>query len=129
MGRTVLIVLSKPVAGREEAYNRWYNDQHLSDLLAVPGFVSVERLKRNGPPISAHDWPYGALYEIDHPHPQDAIADMMSRVGTEAMPMSDALDQDFLCALYEPIARLQKEDTRLDPTPLHESHVQGGEKR
>ena len=108
MDRTVLVVLSKPVEGREADYNSWYNDQHLHDVLAVPGFVSVERLKRHGVPVSSHAWTYCALYEIDHPRPEDAVADMMARIGTDSMPISDALDEDFLCALYKPIARVQK---------------------
>jgi hypothetical protein len=108
MDRTVLVVLSKPVEGREAEYNSWYNDRHLHDVLAVPGFVSVKRLKRRGTPVSAHEWTYCSLYEIDHLRPEKVVADMMSRIGTDTMPVSDALDGDFMCALYEPIVHLEK---------------------
>jgi hypothetical protein len=46
MGRYSLVVLSNPVsAAREQAYNDWYEHQHVPDVLRVPGFKSAQRLK------------------------------------------------------------------------------------
>ena len=38
------LVFSDPVAGKEDEYNKWYSEQHVPDIVAVPGFVSGQRL-------------------------------------------------------------------------------------
>src|SRR5215471_4942574 len=44
----------------EEAFNRWYDEEHLERLLAVPGFLSASRYMaiRGGPK-------YLAMYELE----------------------------------------------------------------
>jgi hypothetical protein len=37
-------VFSNPVAGHEDEYNKWYNEQHAPDVVAVPGFVTKKRI-------------------------------------------------------------------------------------
>jgi len=37
------IVLSNPVKGMEAEYNKWYNTQHIYDLLHIEGFVAAQR--------------------------------------------------------------------------------------
>jgi len=37
------LVFSNPVDGQEAEYNRWYNNEHGPDVLAIPGFVSGQR--------------------------------------------------------------------------------------
>jgi hypothetical protein len=37
------LVFSNPVEGQEAEYNRWYNNDHGPDVLAIPGFVSGRR--------------------------------------------------------------------------------------
>lgn len=104
MGNYKLLVLSKPVEGREDEYNSWYSDQHLDDVLAVPGFVAAQRFVRKGDPIGpGAPYDYFAVYEIDHDDPQSVIDEMTSRVNTERMPLSDAMAGDFYCVLYDPI--------------------------
>ena len=43
MAKHHLLAFPNPVAGREDEFNRWYDGQHLPDMLAVPGFVSGQR--------------------------------------------------------------------------------------
>ena len=38
-------VLTHPVEGREADYNQWYTEIHLAEVLALPGFVAVQRFK------------------------------------------------------------------------------------
>lgn len=38
------LVFSNPVAGKEDEYNSWYDQQYIPDVVAVPGFVSGQRL-------------------------------------------------------------------------------------
>jgi hypothetical protein len=50
----------------EDEFNRWYFEEHISERLACPGFISARRF------VAVHGQPrYLALYEIDSP---DALA-------------------------------------------------------
>ena len=63
--RALLVVLSGPVAPeREDAYNDWYTNVHLPDVLAVPGYVRAARYKAF-PGERSFDQEYMALYELD----------------------------------------------------------------
>lgn len=39
------VVLSNPVKGMEAEYNKWYNTQHIFDLLHIEGFVAAQRFE------------------------------------------------------------------------------------
>ena len=40
-----LIVFSAPTPGQEDEYNDWYNNVHLDEVVAIPGFVSRSALQ------------------------------------------------------------------------------------
>lgn len=42
-----VLVFNDPVAGQEDEFNRWYDEEHLPDVLAVPGFFSGQRFRRS----------------------------------------------------------------------------------
>lgn len=44
-------VFSNPVAGHEDEYNKWYDQQHAPDVVAVPGFVTAQRFVKNDLPL------------------------------------------------------------------------------
>jgi hypothetical protein len=46
----------------EAAWNDWYDNKHVPDLLGVPGFVSATRFRQLGA-----DGHYLAMYEIESP--------------------------------------------------------------
>ena len=103
MGRYKLVVLSNPVDGREDEYNDWYSDQHLGDVVAVPGFRSAQRFRLRDPMGYAHAQRYLAIYEIEADDPDAAIDALRQRRGTEVMAMSAALDLNATVAgLFEP---------------------------
>ena len=99
------VVLSGPVAGREEEYNRWYTEQHLHDVIAVPGFVSAQRFKiidsaSDGGPTQR----YMAIYNMRTDAPDALLAKLRELVETGQMEMSEAFDQTNLATiLYEAI--------------------------
>jgi hypothetical protein len=66
MSRSILVVISSPKPGQEDEYNRWYTDQHLRDVLELPGFVSAQRFKLAvGPPTGGVPGSYLAIYEYE----------------------------------------------------------------
>lgn len=91
MKKCVLVVFSNPLAGKEEEYNEWYNQQHLADVLKVPGFVSAQRFKlaeANGDAV----WRYLAIYEFEADDPAGALGELTKRAGTPHMVLSEAMD-------------------------------------
>lgn len=72
LGRYKLLVFSNPVAGEEGEFNRWYNEDHVRDCLATPGFVRVSRLKLAAVQQSNADfvqtpakWRYCAVWDVE----------------------------------------------------------------
>ena len=50
-GTYYFFVFSNPVAGHEDEYNKWYDEQHAPDVVAVPGFVTAQRFVKNDLPL------------------------------------------------------------------------------
>lgn len=90
MNTHCLIVYSSPTSGREAEYNVWYNEQHIPDVLRVPGFSSAERYKL--PPTETEPIRYVALYFMNTIDPDAALDELTKRAGTPEMVMSDAID-------------------------------------
>ncbi len=109
--KSVLLVLSNVTPGHsEDEYNDWYTNQHLDDVLAIPGFSQAQRFKIVGEPVVCEGklFRYAANYELDTDTPQASIDAMMAVVGTDKMPMSPAIDPGFYVVLYEPITDMVK---------------------
>ena len=45
IGNTILVVMMEVEPEGEEAFERWYNDEHLPERLEIPGYVSARRFK------------------------------------------------------------------------------------
>ena len=93
MARHHLLAFTNPAPGREEEFNRWYDEQHLTDMLAVPGFISGQRFAlRDATGQGKPGWTYLALYELETDDLDGLMEEVRSRLGTDAIPVSDALD-------------------------------------
>lgn len=104
MKKHCFVVFTKPVAGQDAEYNRWYDQQHIPDVLAVPGFLSARRFVSNVDGARQ----YLALYEMESDEPDATLADLSGRAGTDRMPMSPALDEASISAvLYEELELVQ----------------------
>lgn len=73
-----MVVLAKAVAGQVDALARWYDEQHINDLLAVPGLVTAERhtifpIKR---PDGTPEWDFMLIYELDGENPMAVLQNM-----------------------------------------------------
>jgi len=93
MGNYTLVVFTNPVEGREDDYNEWYDNQHLGDVIAAAGFDRAERLRLTDiapSPDAQHR--YLALYQVETDDPESVFKGLIAAAGTDAMPMSDAID-------------------------------------
>lgn len=108
MKKATLVVLTKPVEGKEDEYNEWYTGRHLDDVLKIPGFVAAQRFKIVGEALEGQRWPYCALYQVEHDNLEEAIQGLVARRDTEVLPISSALDQDDMnVMLFEPITEVK----------------------
>ena len=92
--KSLLVVYSNPVEGREDEYNEWYDHTHLGEVCAVPGITGAARYSLGADdPAAPHR--YLAIYNLEGD--TDAIqAELMERVGSGAINMSDALDMSTI---------------------------------
>jgi hypothetical protein len=94
MTKFLFLVFTKPVPGRDDEFNRWYTEQHLNDVLKCKGFTAAQRFSLAPAMGGAADAlpPYLAIYEIEGEGTQEALADLVSKANTAAMPISEAMD-------------------------------------
>jgi hypothetical protein len=101
MAKAVLLVLTNPVEGQEEAYNDWYDNIHLREVCAVPGFAGARRYR-----LGTGEYPqrYLALYDIVADDPRQALKGLTETAGSGGFNMSPALDmKNVSMALFEQI--------------------------
>ena len=65
MPRYKMVVLSRPVEGREAEFNEWYQHVHLGEVVAFSGFKSAQRFRRVRSLTGPGNYPYLAIYEIE----------------------------------------------------------------
>ena len=87
-------VFGNCVAGQEEVYTEWYDNTHLSEVLAVPGVLSAQRYTLAEPEFAAGTpatHRYLALYEFEGD--ADAVmGGMRAKSVSGEMVMHDSLD-------------------------------------
>ncbi|HEV3009890.1 MAG TPA: hypothetical protein VGX52_12720 [Burkholderiales bacterium] len=62
MKRGLLLTLTEPPPGMEEEFNAWYDEEHLPERLAIPGFRSARRWVAD---VAPGEGKYLATYELD----------------------------------------------------------------
>jgi hypothetical protein len=105
MGKHVLVVLSNAQEGTDEAFNRWYTDTHLGDVLSLPGYTAAQRFKLSDAQLAEGELPYRylALYEVEAEDAQAACDALRS--GAATMVIDPSLDRDRTVAwFFTPIA-------------------------
>jgi hypothetical protein len=103
MARHKLFVLSNPSPGGEAAYNAWYNDEHLPEIVTLPGFGAARRMKLvvNGlGPAAGFQHNYLAIYDIETEDVQAAVAALLE--SAERMFIAESLDMaSVVCGVFE----------------------------
>ena len=105
MARHVMVVLTNAVEGRDEEFNRWYDEEHLQHVLTLPGAVSAQRfvlgdVQRHASP---HPYRYMALYEFETDDIAATVADLRARGGGPTMPLSDTMAEQRLAGIFQPL--------------------------
>ncbi len=90
--RYQLEVSSRAVPGREADYNRWYDETHVREVLALPGFLACQRYTRiaAGSPGSPADGESVAFYEVETDDPHALLQSLFA--ASPNMQLTDAID-------------------------------------
>jgi hypothetical protein len=94
-----MIVFSNHAAGREQEFNRWYDDVHVPEVLQVGPIVACQRFKVADAQMMPQTHAYLAIYEFEG-SAKEALVALAATSGS--MDMSDSLQDAHLC-LVEPV--------------------------
>ena len=89
-------VFSNPVAGHEDEYNKWYNEQHAPDVVSIPGFVTAQRFVKTDLPlyrmVDLQVPKYLVIYKIVTDNLEAVFAEVSRRLQTKETLMSPTFD-------------------------------------
>lgn len=117
MAKYTFVVMTNPVEGKESEFNEWYNQQHIPDVLNVPGFVSGHRFRIADVQMggeASKTFKYLALYEIETDDLAGVMKEMRARGGTPEIVASDAIDMKKVGTyIFTPVAeKVMAKDVR-----------------
>jgi hypothetical protein len=93
------LVFTNCIPGREDEFNRWYDEIHIGDLLRVPGIVGAHRsvispaqasmatgdVELCGPEDIGARYRFLAIYEIEAEDPLTVLNEIKRRANTPEM--------------------------------------------
>jgi hypothetical protein len=96
VAESLIFAFSNPVDGKDDAFNQWYDDRHLDEVLDVPGVVAARRYdlvpSRAQKDDPAESTPrYLTIYELDS-DPKVVLKELGARIGAGKFSTSEAID-------------------------------------
>jgi hypothetical protein len=95
------VVLTNPLEGEEDTFNKWYDSTHVPEVLDVPGVIAAQRydlaelkipddedLPAQLPPPTHR---YLVIYELDR-EPEAVMAEFVKRVMSGKLSLGETLD-------------------------------------
>lgn len=89
MAKCKLVALTTPLPGKEAEFNDWYQNTHLPEIIAIPGFQGAQRFKLVAKMMGADDNQYLAIYDAESDDPGALMAAMgaMAQSGKMTPPI------------------------------------------
>jgi hypothetical protein len=88
------MVYSNAVTGKEDTYLKWYQGQHIHDLLRIPGFVAAQFFKLSDTQYSGtQPQRYLTIWEIETDDLATVFADVSARLKDGRTVFTDAFDR------------------------------------
>ena len=101
MAENLFLVLTNPIEGEDEAFNKWYDTQHVAEVLDVPGVIAAQRYDLSEVTVPEdEDLPaqlpppthrYLVVYELDR-EPDQVMAEFLKRVMAGQLSLGETLD-------------------------------------
>lgn len=114
MAKALMVVGSNPTGpDAEAAYNEWYTEQHLDDVLRVAGFAAARRYSHSEvrPMADTEPSPFGylALYEVESDDLAATAEKLQAALDSGAIPISEHFDLSaFSVDFYELIQESER---------------------
>lgn len=64
-GREIVIALVNAVDGTDAEFNEWYTNEHLPQVVALPGFISAQRYALPEALAGSSPYRYATVYEVE----------------------------------------------------------------
>ncbi len=110
MPKGILYVETFPSSpDREAEFHQWYDEVHLAEVVAIPGFVAAERYV----PVREDGGPFVAIYHIEADDLRVPMRELVRVIREDRFRMSDAVQLD-----PPPSMRLLELTTSLGPDPV-----------
>ena len=87
----LVLILTEPTDGNEAAYNDYYDNLHLGEVLATTQLTSAQRFKLVGEAGEGCPLPYLAVYESDAENAEAVLEDLNAT--RSQRQQSDALNR------------------------------------
>lgn len=81
----------KAKEGREEEFKSWYDNEHLADMLKIPGVKTARTFEAWPDSPQTPPFSFVAIYELDVDDPNVVFADLGQRLKSGEMSKSDAI--------------------------------------
>jgi hypothetical protein len=95
-----MLVYTNALEGRDEEFNRWYDEIHLPEVLALPVFTAARRMRLAGAQMFPEQrFRYLAVYEYSG-NAEAALAALMGAAGS--FRMTDSMAAEVQVSLFEP---------------------------
>ncbi|HZJ27665.1 MAG TPA: hypothetical protein VFF40_11755 [Acidimicrobiia bacterium] len=109
MPRGVLVVYTAPAEGGEVEFNRWYDELHVPQLVALPGFKSGTRYKVSEQQVRPGDppGPYLALYEVEGDDLHDVVGGIGRGFADGSITRTDSSSPSSSLTLFEQVSERQ----------------------
>jgi len=96
--QALLLMMTEVADEHDAAFNAWYNDVHIPELLQLPGFISAERFRRVGAGIR-----YLAVYRLESVEAVESENFKRWRAASESTQLWASRFTDMQRHLYERI--------------------------
>lgn len=97
-----LIALSKPVEGKEQEFNDWYDNTHIPEILSLPGMTAAQRFKLTQPlGPQPESFPFLTVYEAETDDIGGTIGALVQAAQSGKLTPTEASDKQNYTAFYE----------------------------
>jgi hypothetical protein len=86
----MLCVFINAVPGQDEAFNKWYSEVHIPDILAIPSFLNARRFATGESKPESITHSYMTIYEVAGTA-EEAIADLTAAFKAGLAPVDSSV--------------------------------------
>jgi hypothetical protein len=107
------MVFSNAESGKEESYLKWYEGQHIHDLLRIPGFVAAQFFKLSDTQyVGTQPQGYLMIWEIETDDLPSVFADVKARLTDGRTVFTDAFVAGFSTTMLPITKRVTVEEIK-----------------